>query len=386
MSVKTPVYLDYQATTPLDPRVLETMMPYLTEVFGNPHSSTHAFGWQAEAALDIAREQVAGVIGAEPGEIYFTSGATEANNLALKGIMGVWGKKRPHLVTVATEHKCILEAALACERAGYRVTVLPVRPNGLLDLGQLADVVTEETALVSVMAVNNEIGVIQPLAEIGEIAHVRGALFHTDAAQGFGKIPLDVDAMQIDLMSISGHKIYGPKGVGALYKRETRATALTPQMSGGGQEGGVRSGTQAPALVTGLGKAAEIASNEMAQEASRLALMMASFKKQLFAAVPDLIINGHEDLRLAGNLNISVPGVDGDLLLASIRTLAVSSGAACASAVSGPSYVLKAIGRSKAEAGSALRIGIGRFTTDDEIDYAADTLVSAIGKLKGKAA
>ncbi|WP_020399109.1 cysteine desulfurase family protein [Kordiimonas gwangyangensis] len=386
MTVKTPVYLDYQATTPLDRRVLDAMMPYLTEVFGNPHSSTHAFGWQAEAALDIAREQVAGVIGSAPEEIYFTSGATEANNLALKGIMDVWGKKRPHLVTVATEHKCVLEAAAACERAGYRVTVLPVGAGGLIDLDQLSAAVSDETALVSVMAVNNEIGVIQPLAEIGQIAHAHGALFHTDAAQAFGKVPLDVDAMNIDLMSISGHKIYGPKGIGALYKRKGRQTALTPQMSGGGQESGVRSGTQAPALVAGLGKAAEIAANEMAQEQGRLAQLMQGFKSKLVAAIPDLIINGDEDARWIGNLNITIPGVDGDLLLASVRTLAVSSGAACASAVSGPSYVLAALGRTDAEAQASLRIGIGRFTTVEEMNYAADTLVSAITKLKGQAA
>jgi cysteine desulfurase len=386
VSVKTPVYLDYQATTPLDPRVLDAMMPYLTEVFGNPHSSTHAFGWQAEAALDIAREQVAGVIGAKAEEIYFTSGATESNNLALKGIMEVWGKKRPHLVTVATEHKCVLEAATACERAGYKVTVLPVEADGLVDLERLSEAVTEETALVSVMAVNNEIGVIQPLAEIGSIAHAQGALMHTDAAQAFGKIPLDVNAMYIDLMSISGHKIYGPKGVGALYKRDTRRTALTPQMSGGGQEGGVRSGTQAPALVAGLGKAAEVAAQEMAQEQTRLAHMMERFRKKLFDAVPGLLVNGGLSERWVGNLNITVQGVDGDLLLASIRTLALSSGAACASAVSGPSYVLAAIGRTREEAQSALRIGIGRFTTDEELDYAADTLINAIAKLKGLAA
>lgn len=386
MSVRTPIYLDYQATTPLDPRVLEAMMPYLTEVFGNPHSSTHSFGWQAEAALDIAREQVAGVIGAKADEIFFMSGATEANNLALKGIMDVWGKKRPHLVTVATEHKCVLEAAAACERAGYKVTVLPVEPDGLVDLDMLANAVTEQTALVSVMAVNNEIGVIQPLAEIGRIAHEKGALFHTDAAQAFGKVSLDVAAMQIDLMSISGHKIYGPKGVGALYKRNGRATTLTPQMNGGGQEGGLRSGTQAPALVAGLGKAAEIAAQEMAQEHSRLTHMMERFLGRLSGAVPDLLINGSVTQRWAGNLNITVPGVDGDLLLASIRSLAVSSGAACASAVSGPSYVLKAIGRTKAEAQSALRIGIGRFTTEEELEYAAETLTSAVAKLKGSAA
>ncbi|SDD70396.1 cysteine desulfurase family protein [Kordiimonas lacus] len=381
--VTTPIYLDYQATTPMDERVLDAMMPYLTSKFGNPHSSTHRFGWEAEAALDIAREQVAEVIGADAGEIYFTSGATEANNLALKGIMDVWGRKKPHLVTVVTEHKCVLEAAKAVERAGYRVTYLPVRPNGLIDLDQLAEAVTDETALVSVMAVNNEIGVIQPMADIGAICRAKGALFHTDAAQGFGKITLDVNAMNIDLMSISGHKIYGPKGVGALYKRSGRQTALTPQMSGGGQEGGIRSGTQAPALVAGLGAAASICKAEMAQEKDRLAHIMNRFKSKLFKELPSLLVNGDEEMRWAGNLNLSFPGLDGDLLLANIRSLAVSSGAACASAVSGPSYVLQAIGRTEALSKSALRIGIGRFTGDDEIDFAAETLISAVREMGG---
>lgn len=381
--VKTPIYLDYQATTPMDPRVLDAMMPYLTEKFGNPHSSTHRFGWEAEAALDIAREQVAEVIGAEAEEIYFTSGATESNNLALKGIMDVWGRKKPHLVTVATEHKCVLEAARACEQAGYKVTYLSVLESGLIDLDLLAASVTPETALVSVMAVNNEIGVIQPLEAIGAICRERGALFHTDAAQAFGKIPLDVNAMNIDLMSISGHKIYGPKGVGALYKRAGRQTALTPQMSGGGQEGGVRSGTQAPALVAGLGMAAALCKAEMAQERDRLSKMMARLKAKLLAAMPDLLINGDEDRRWVGNLNVSFSGLDGDLLLANIRSLAVSSGAACASAVSGPSYVLQAIGRTESQAKSALRIGIGRFTTDDDIDHAANVLVQAVESMGG---
>jgi cysteine desulfurase len=266
------------------------------------------------------------------------------------------------------------------------VTILPVEPDGLVNLDRLSEAVSQETALVSVMAVNNEIGVVQPLAEIGRIAHEQGALMHTDAAQAFGKIPLDVDTMHIDLMSISGHKIYGPKGIGALYKRDSRKTALAPQMSGGGQEGGVRSGTQAPALVAGLGKAAAIAAQEMAQEQTRLAHMMERFRNRLFGAVPGLLANGSLSERWAGNLNVTVPGVDGDLLLASIRTLALSSGAACASAVSGPSYVLAAIGRSREEAGSALRIGIGRFTTDEELDYATETLTTAIAKLKGLAA
>ena len=282
MSIKKPIYLDYQATTPVDERVKEAMLPYLGAMFGNPHSSTHRFGWEAEAALDIARENVAGVIGAKDTEIFFTSGATETNNLVIKGVMDVWGKKRPKLITVATEHKCVLEAALYCARQGYELEVLSVEPNGLLDMDRVNEVLDDRTALISVMAVNNEIGVIQPLKELGEMAKEVGALFHTDAAQGFGRIKLDVDELNIDFMSISGHKIYGPKGVGALYKRDIRKTYLTPQMSGGGQEGGVRSGTQAPALVAGLGKAAELASLDMQQEEGRLASMMARFNARLF--------------------------------------------------------------------------------------------------------
>jgi len=382
---KAPIYLDYQATTPMDEWVLGAMMPYLTTKFGNPHSSTHRYGWEAEAALDVAREQVASLIGASDKEIYFTSGATETNNLVLKGVMDVWGEKRPELITVATEHKCVLESAAACARAGYKVTVLPVDADGLLDLNRLEDAVSEQTALVSVMAVNNEIGVIQPLKEIGAIVIAKGALFHSDAAQGYGKIPLDVDDIGLDYMSISGHKIYGPKGVGALYKRAGRQTALTPQMAGGGQEDGIRAGTQAPALVAGLGAAASLCAEGMQQEAGRLQAMMARFKDKLFTALPGLILNGHAEKRWQGNLNVSFPGLDGDLLLASIRPLAVSSGAACASAVSGPSYVLEALGRTEDESNSALRIGIGRFTTDEEIEFAADTLIGAVEKLGGLA-
>ncbi|NVJ99356.1 MAG: aminotransferase class V-fold PLP-dependent enzyme [Alphaproteobacteria bacterium] len=381
--VKTPIYLDYQATTPMDVRVLDVMMPYLTGKFGNPHSSTHRFGWEAEAALDIAREQVANCIEAKPEEIIFTSGATESNNMALKGVMDVWGEKKPHLITVCTEHKCVLEAAADCERHGYRVTYLPVGADGLIDLKRLKAEITDQTALVSIMAVNNEIGVIQPVKEIGALCRGAGVLFHTDAAQAFGKIPLHVDDMNIDLMSISGHKIYGPKGVGALYKRSGRHTALSPQMSGGGQEAGWRSGTQAPALVAGLGAAASLCQDEMAQEHSRLDRLMAAFKSRLFEAMPELVVNGHPEQRWVGNLNVSFPGLDGDLLLANIRDIAVSSGAACASAVSGPSYVLQSIGRSEAVAKSSIRIGIGRMTTDEELDYAATVLVDAVATMGG---
>ncbi|MFC3050960.1 cysteine desulfurase family protein [Kordiimonas pumila] len=377
------IYLDYQATTPLDERVLSSMMPFFQEKFGNPHSSTHAYGWETEAAIELARENIATLIGAGHDEIIFLSGATEANNLAIKGVMEAWGQKKPHLVTVATEHKCVLEAAKYCAAKGLELTVLPVKPNGLIDLDQLRGSLTDKTALVSVMAVNNEIGVIQPIAEIGRIAHAKGVLFHCDAAQAFGKIPLDVNSMNIDFMSISGHKIYGPKGIGALYKRNGRQTALIPQMSGGGQEYGYRSGTVAPALAVGLGKAADIASDEMVQEIGRTATKMGRFKDMLFNALPGLILNGDALARWQGNLNLTFPGIDGSILLSSIRGIALSSGAACASAVSGPSYVLQAIGKTEAEAQSSLRIGIGRFTTRIELDRAADIIIKAVHEAGG---
>lgn len=382
MNIST-AYMDYQATTPMDERVLDAMMPYLTTKFGNPHSSEHRYGWEAEAALDVAREQVAGLIGDEARSVTFLSGATEANNLAIKGAMEVWGKTRPHLVTVATEHKCVLEAALACHQRGYKLTVLPVKTDGLLDLDQLRDALTPQTALVSVMTVNNEVGVIQPIAEIGALCREQGILFHTDAAQAFGKINLDVKAMNIDLMSLSGHKIYGPKGVGALYRRQAREVAIAPQQHGGGQEGGLRAGTQAPALVAGLGRAADICAAGMAQEEGRLRGLMKRLLQGLIDAAPGLRINGNAEKRWAGNLNVCFPGLDGDRLFADIRGLAVSSGAACASAVSGPSYVLEAIGVSEKDAKSSLRLGIGRMTTDEEVDFAIGKISRAVEKQGG---
>ena len=379
----TTVYMDYQATTPLDERVLDAMMPYLTGKFGNPHSAEHRFGWEADAALDVAREQVAGVINAGADSITFLSGATEANNLAIKGVMEVWGRKKPHLITVTTEHKCVLEATDVCSRAGFDLTVLPVQQNGLIDLDRLADSISDQTALVSVMAVNNEIGVIQPLKEIGAICRQKGVIFHTDAAQAFGKILLDVDVMNIDLMSISGHKVYGPKGVGALYRRQAKETAIAPQTHGGGQEKGLRAGTQAPALVAGLGKAADICAAEMAQEEGRLKGLAQRLVAGLRSATPAMKINGDAEARWIGNLNVCFPGLDGDRLFADIRGLAVSSGAACASAVAGPSYVLEAIGVSAKEAKASIRLGIGRMTTDEEIDFAIEHITAAVEKQGG---
>ena len=386
MAVKTPVYMDYQATTPLDPRVLDAMMPYLTDRFGNPHSVGHRFGWEAEAGVDKARGDVATLIGAAPEDIVFTSGATETNNLVLKGVMAAYGAKRDHLVTVVTEHKCVLEAAASVARAGFQATLLPVGGDGLIDLDRLADSLTDRTALVSVMTVNNEIGVIQPVARIGALCRERGVLFHTDAAQAFGKLPLDVADQNIDLMSISGHKIHGPKGIGALYLRRRPRIRLVPQMDGGGQEGGIRSGTLSPALCAGLGAAASVAGAEMTRDGEHVARLMGRFRSKLVDALPGVVVNGHTEQRYPGNLNLSFPGLDGELLIANLRDLAVSSGAACASATTGPSYVLEAIGVPEALVAASIRFGIGRFTTEAEIDFAAERVIETVAQMGGLSA
>lgn len=383
--VKTPIYMDYQATTPLDERVLGAMTPFLAEKFGNPHSVTHRFGWEAMAAIDVARGQVAQVIGAQDKEITFLSGATEANNLAIKGVMTAFAGKKPHLVTLVSEHKCLLESARYMEKHGpgdVKTTFLPVQKDGLIDLDKLASAITGKTALVSVMAVHNEIGVIQPLAEIGALCRKKGVLFHTDAAQAFGRIPLDVKAMKIDLMSISGHKIYGPKGVGAIYVRSRPRVPLVPQMSGGGQERGMRSGTLAPALCVGLGAAASIMAKEGADETRRITALARRFRKKVEAAWPETITNGSLEARYHGNLNMVFPGIDGDMLIAKLRDLAVSSAAACASAETGPSYVLKAIGLGNDLADSSIRFGFGRYTSEADVDYAADQLIEALALLE----
>lgn len=384
MGVKTPVYLDYQATTPMDPQVLDAMTPWLGPRFGNPHSSTHRFGWEAEAAIDQARGTIASLINADPKAVFFTSGATESNNLAIKGVMEALIKQKPHMVIPVTEHKCVLESAKAMERFGARVTWLPVGANGLIDLDQLADSLSDETALVSVMAVHNEIGVVQPLAKIGALCRERGIYFHCDAAQAFGKLPLDVERMKIDILSISGHKIYGPKGVGAIYIRRSRPRVrFVPQMSGGEQENGVRAGTLAPALCVGLGEAARLASLDMGQEESRIKGLMQGFLAKIRARHPGILINGDLDARWWGNLNISFPGLSGDLLMSGVRDLAVSSGSACSSASTGPSYVLEAIGRPRSLASASLRFGIGRFTTAEEMDFAAETVCRVVSELGG---
>jgi cysteine desulfurase len=374
------IYLDYQATTPTDPRVVEAMMPYLVQRFGNPHSSSHGFGLEAADAVERARGQVAALIGAEAREIIFTSGATEANNLAIKGAVRFLKPRRHKLVTVATEHKCVLESARSLVAEGVDLTILPVERTGLVDLDRLKAAVDGETALVSIMAANNEIGVVQDLAAIGAIVHGAGALFHTDAAQAFGKLALDVNAQSIDLMSISGHKLYGPKGIGALYVRRRPRVRLEPLFSGGGQERGLRSGTLAPALVVGLGEAAAIAGREMTAEQARLGDLAALFLRRLGNA--GFTIHGDRQARLPGNLNIGFDGVAALDLIAAVPELAMSVGSACTSAEVEPSYVLTALGLDAATAGEAIRIGFGRFTTGAELTHAADRLKAAVAGLR----
>ena len=381
-NLKLPIYMDYQATTPLDPRVLDAMMPFLTENFGNPHSTTHSFGWYAEEAVTKARGQIARLIGALPEEIIFTSGATESNNLAIKGMGQAYRQHRNTIITVATEHKCVLESAMAMEREGMNVFVLGVGSDGLINLDDLKAAMADDTLMVSVMAANNEIGVTQPIAEIGAMCRERRVFFHTDAAQAIGKIAVDVSAMNIDLMSLSGHKLYGPKGVGALYVRQGARLRPDPLMSGGGQENGQRSGTLSPALCVGLGEACDLARNEWAAETTRLKGYFDKMLTGLTTQLSGVTLNGHQDKRLPGNINLSFADVKGEALLASIRDIAVSSGAACASAVTGPSYVLQAIGVPDKLAESSIRIGIGRHTTEAEIDYAIDHLVDAVTKLR----
>ena len=381
-----PVYLDYQATTPVDPRVFEAMRPYFSEMFGNPHSVDHVYGREVEEAVEKAREHVAALIGAEAREIVFTSGATESNNLAIKGAARFLKDRRNHVVTVATEHKCVLESVSDLEREGISSTVLPVKPDGLLDLDVLKQALTDNTALLSVMAVNNEIGVIQPLAEIGAICREHGVLFHTDAAQGAGKIPLDVAEMNIDLMSFSGHKIYGPKGIGALYVRRRPRVRLEPLFSGGGQERGLRSGTLPAPLCIGLGAACVIAKEEMANEATRIDFQARRLSWALGVSLP-VQLNGHPNQRIPGNLNYRFDGIDaGDLLEAVAADVAASTGSACTSAEVEPSYVLRALGLSDEQAASSIRFGLGRFTTDAEIDRAASALITAARRLQRDAA
>jgi len=377
-----PVYLDYQATTPTDPRVVETMLPYFNARFGNPHSRSHAYGWRAEDAVEHAREQIASLIKANPKELIFTSGATESNNLALKGVAYFYKDKKNHIITCVTEHKCVLDACRHLEQEGFRVTYLPVGANGLIDLERLKATIDDKTALVSIMAVNNEIGVIQPIREIGRICRERGVFFHTDCAQAVGKIPLDVEDMNIDLMSISGHKIYGPMGIGALYVRRRPRVRLVPLINAGGQERGMRSGTLPLPLCVGLGAACAIAEKEMGAEAERLKAMRDRLYNRLKQRLPEIYLNGDLDHRIPGNLNISFAYVEGEGLMMGLKDLAVSSGSACTSASLEPSYVLRALGVEEELAHTSLRLGLGRFTTEAEVDYAADRIAAEVERLR----
>jgi cysteine desulfurase len=382
-----PIYLDYQATTPTDPRVVAAMLPYFTEKFGNPHSSAHRFGREAEEAVETARGEVADLIGAEPREIVFTSGATESNNLAIKGAARFLRAHPPskgprdHIVTLVSEHKCVIETCRQLGDEGFSITTLSVRGDGLVDLDALAAALGPRTALVSIMAANNEIGTIQPLAEIGALCRAHGALFHSDAAQAVGKIPLDVEAMAIDLLSISGHKLYGPKGIGALYVRRRPRTRLLPLIDGGGQERGFRSGTLPTPLCVGLGAACAIAAREMTEEATRLLRLRQRFLAALSARLPELRLNGHAERRLPGNLNLAFRGIDAERLIEHCPAIAISTGSACSSASIEPSYVLRALGLDEATARASVRIGFGRFTSEAEVDFAADALVAAARQL-----
>jgi cysteine desulfurase len=377
-----PIFMDYQSTTPLDPRVLAVMMPYFTEKFGNPHSSSHIYGWEAEEGCELARAQVAELIGANAKEIIFTSGATEANNIALKGVARFYKDRKNHIITLQTEHKCVLDSARCLSGEGFDVTYLPVQKNGLLDLDVLKAAITDKTAIVSIMAVNNEIGVIQPLAEIGKICRAAGVFFHTDAAQAFGKIPLDVEAMNIDLMSISGHKIYGPKGVGALFVRRRPRVRIEALFSGGGQERGMRSGTLPTPLVVGLGEAARIAQADMASDNARIRALSDKFMTAILDKVPDVFLNGDRTQRYAGCINLSFSYIEGESMIMAIKRLAVSSGSACTSSSLEPSYVLRAIGVGEDLAHTSIRFGIGRFTTEAEIDEAIKIVTGSITHLR----
>lgn len=381
-AVKTPVYLDYQASTPVDGRVLDVMLPYLSEKFGNPHSRSHAFGWEAEEAVEVAREQIAEIIGADPKEVIFTSGATESNNLAIKGVAHFYKARKDHVITCVTEHKCVLESCRTLEREGFTLTYLPVRRNGLIDLGELSRAFTERTALVSIMAVNNEIGVIQPIAEIGALCREHGAFFHTDAAQAIGRIDVDVNEMGIDLMSLTAHKVYGPKGIGALYVRRRPRVRLTPLFDGGGQERGFRSGTLPAPLCVGFGEACRLARLEMADEAKRIGALRDRLYDGITTRLAGVALNGDAMTRIPGNLNLSFGHVDAEALMASLKAVAVSSGSACTSASLEPSFVLKALGVEDRLAHASIRFSLGRFTTEAEIDFVIEEVAREVAGLR----
>src|SRR5277367_6012892 len=381
--VQLPIYMDNHATSQLDPRVLEAMLPYFTAKFGNAASRNHSFGWEAEEGVETAREQIARLIGATSKEIIFTSGATESNNLAIKGIAEMYKERGNHIITAVTEHKAVLDTCKRLEKYGYRVTYLPVAKSGLIDLDDLKRAMDDKTILVSIMAANNEIGVLQPIAEIGKMCRERGILFHTDAVQAIGKVPVDVNKMSIDIASITGHKLYGPKGAGALYvRRKNPRVQLVPLIDGGGHERGMRSGTLNVPGIVGLGKACAIAQEEMAQEAVKLAGLRDRLRDSIMSRLDETYINGSTEHRLPGNLNISFAYVEGESLLMGINDIAVSSGSACTSATLEPSYVLKALGTGDDLAHSSIRFGLGRFNTLEEVDYVTDRVSKEVKRLR----
>jgi cysteine desulfurase len=383
MAIKLPVYFDNHATTPVDPRVVEAMVPYFTEKFGNAASRNHEFGWKAEEAVENARGQIAKLINATPKEIVFTSGATESTNLAIKGVAEMYREKGNHIITQVTEHKATLDTCKRLEKYGYEVTYLPVEKDGRINLDDLRRAITPKTILISIMYANNEIGVVQPIAEIGKIAKEKGVFFHVDAVQAVGKIPVDIQKDGIDLMSISGHKIYGPKGVGALYvRRKNPRVQLAAIIDGGGHERGMRSGTLNVPGIVGLGKACELCQQEMASESGKMSRLRDRLKESIMSRLDETFINGSMDHRLPNNINISFAYVEGESLLMGINDVAVSSGSACTSATLEPSYVLKALGVGEDLAHTSIRFGLGRFNTQEEVDYVADRVVETVSRLR----
>src|SRR6266478_710141 len=383
MAIKLPIYMDYHATTPVDPRVVEAMVPFFTTHFGNAASRNHPFGWEAEEAVEKARKQIADLIGASGKEIVITSGATESDNLAIKGVAEMYAEKGNHIITAATEHKAVLDTCKKLEKHGYRVTYLPVKADGLVDLDMLREAITDKTILITLMYANNEIGVIQPVKEIGKIAHEKGVLFHTDGVQAVGKVPVNVIQDNIDLMSMSAHKIYGPKGVGALYvRRKSPRVQITAQMDGGGHERGMRSGTLNVPGIVGMGEACGICQQEMPEESKRLRHLRDKLRSTFERELDEVFINGSMVDRLPHNLNMSFAYVEGESLLMGINDVAVSSGSACTSATLEPSYVLKALGVGEDLAHTSIRFGLGRFNTQEEVDYVIDKMVQVVTKLR----
>jgi len=381
--MKLPIYMDNHSTTPCDPRVVEAMLPYFTEKFGNSASRNHSFGWEAEEGVDTARKQIAKLINADSKEIVFTSGATESNNLALKGVAEMYREKGDHVITSSTEHRAVIDPAKSLEKKGVKVTYLSVDKTGTVNPDDVRNAITDKTILISIMLANNEIGTINPINEIGKIAKEKGVLFHCDATQGVGKIPVNVQELGVDLMSFSAHKIYGPKGIGALYvRRRAPRVRLAPMLDGGGHERGMRSGTLPVPSIVGFGKAAELCEQEMATESVRMMALRDRLKAGIMGAMEEVYLNGHPTERLPGNLNISFAYVEGEALLMGVKEIALSSGSACTSATLEPSYVLRALGVGSDLAHSSIRFGIGRFTTEEEVDYTIDRMLKAVNHLR----